>query len=117
MGSRTHISPSRRTSVYYMFDGHCAYCGKELKMSEMEIDHIVPYIETRNNDLDNLFPSCVCCNVNKSTLSIDKFRTLIYNRVIQKKGKLSQIEFYANQSSPIKFYYETIKGKSEQYGN
>ena len=31
-----------REIVYAKYKGHCAYCGCELEMKDMQIDHIVP---------------------------------------------------------------------------
>ena len=28
--------------IYRKYQGHCAYCGKQMVYSEMQIDHIVP---------------------------------------------------------------------------
>jgi len=72
-----------RTLVYNKFDGHCAYCGCELEMKDMQVDHIVP--KYRNNekwhqheigsdDIDNLNPSCRMCNYYKRMNDLETFR-------------------------------------------
>ena len=77
-----------RQKVYEKFEGHCAYCGREIKFKEMQVDHIKPkyFVENgqRWNDLslevdsfDNLNPSCRMCNYYKSSCTLDDFRKLI----------------------------------------
>jgi 5-methylcytosine-specific restriction endonuclease McrA len=116
MASRTHISPSRRTLVYHKFNGHCAYCGQELTMWDMEVDHIKPYYMYHDNSIENLFPSCAVCNAVKSTYALEKFREVLQDKIKSNKGKISSKEFYQQQEQPVKFYYELQKDKSDDYG-
>lgn len=39
MNKRKSISKSTRTSVYLMYNGHCAYCGTEIAYKDMQVDH------------------------------------------------------------------------------
>ena len=41
-GERKPISKAMRQKVYDKYDGHCAYCGRKIKMREMQVDHIIP---------------------------------------------------------------------------
>ena len=41
-GERKPISKAMRQQVYDKYHGHCAYCGREITMKEMQVDHIVP---------------------------------------------------------------------------
>ena len=61
------ISKKTREIVYNKYNGHCAYCGCEIEMKDMQVDHIVP--KYRNNEMwhkgkigtdeiSNLNPSC-----------------------------------------------------------
>ena len=36
------ISKKTREIVYNKYNGHCAYCGCEIEMKDMQVDHIVP---------------------------------------------------------------------------
>ena len=36
------FSKKTREEVYKKYDGHCAYCGKEIEIKEMQIDHMHP---------------------------------------------------------------------------
>ena len=43
------ISKKTREIVYNKYNGHCAYCGCEIEMKDMQVDHIVP--KCRNNEI------------------------------------------------------------------
>ena len=42
MNKRKAISKSTRTTVYLMYNGHCAYCGRQIDLKDMQIDHAKP---------------------------------------------------------------------------
>ena len=63
-----------RELVYHKYDGHCAYCGREIAMKDMQVDHIVSRYNNGTDDLDNLNPSCRMCNFRKQTFTIEQFR-------------------------------------------
>lgn len=68
------IKKSDRIKVYEKYKGHCAYCGKELKIKEMQVDHITPKDMRGIDDMSNYNPSCRRCNFYKSTFPIYMFR-------------------------------------------
>jgi 5-methylcytosine-specific restriction endonuclease McrA len=61
-----------RQLIYEKYDGHCAYCGQEIALKQMQVDHYYPKCEpslaehfgglTDVNHIDNLMPSCRQCN-------------------------------------------------------
>ena len=83
-----------RRKIYDKFGGNCAYCGCEIEIKDMQIDHIIPkksfltrvknkrnvpdflyhLTEIDMNHEDNLFPSCRVCNHWKDTYDIESFR-------------------------------------------
>jgi len=71
--------------VYDKCGGHCAYCGCEITIQQMQADHVIPMefydaYKTAGTDLDtldNMLPACRSCNNYKSTLTLEKFRTAI----------------------------------------
>ena len=80
----------KRQKVYDKCDGHCAYCGVEITLKQMQVDHIQPHWHTFTDqqasqakivkglhDLDNLNPSCARCNKWKSTYSVEHFRKVV----------------------------------------
>lgn len=77
--NRKRFTKAEREAVYQKTDGHCAYCGREITIREMQIDHVIPIKfqdrEQRDlNAMDNLLPACRPCNKYKHTLTVDKFR-------------------------------------------
>ena len=78
MAKRKVFTKEERKKVYQKCNGHCAYCGCELKFEDMQIDHVVS-LEHHNgtNDMENLLPSCRSCNHYKSTFPLERFRAAL----------------------------------------
>ena len=79
-----------RQTVYNKCGGKCAYCGCEITINQMQIDHIEPHwhtlteeqakksgIKKGSHDIDNLNPSCARCNKWKSTYNLETFRKVV----------------------------------------
>ena len=115
------ISKKTREIVYNKYNGHCAYCGCEIEMKDMQVDHIVP--KYRNNekwikgeigtdDISNLNPSCRMCNFYKGMSRIDAFRTRLRNNLmfnLQKDFRFRLAQKYGMvkiEDWDEKFYYE-----------
>jgi 5-methylcytosine-specific restriction endonuclease McrA len=118
--------------VYDKFNGHCAYCGCELELKSMQVDHIFPQaknhwvgsekmqqftdvkIPNDINDISNLNPACRACNYEKRDNNLETFRenllhkiellNKVFNYKIVKKFSLIQ-----ETEQPIKFYFEQLK--------
>lgn len=112
MSNRKSISKHTRLKVYQKYNGHCAYCGCQLALKDMQVDHIQSvYWYNGANDIENYNPACRMCNFYKSTMTIEDFRkrlgkltsglekTFIY-RLAKKYGLIQEVE------KPIKFYFE-----------
>lgn len=75
----------QRQRVWLKYNKHCAYCGKELKYKDMQIDHLkpkayTPFPNDRYSEVNlfgNLMPSCRRCNHYKRALNLEGFRRLI----------------------------------------
>lgn len=114
------INKKTREAVYAKYGGRCAYCGRQIKYSEMQVDHFVAkrgFCENGCDDIDNLMPSCRMCNHYKRANPIELFRT--YIQEIPKKLRSNYIYkvgvVYGNvieNEKPIKFYFERV-GESE----
>ncbi len=114
-----------RQQVYDKCDGHCTYCGVEITLKQMQVDHIQPHWHTfteqqasqanivkGSHDLDNLNPSCARCNKWKSTYSVEHFRKVVETsldrlerdtpnfRLARDYGLIEVIE------KPVIFYFE-----------
>ena len=82
-----------RQQIHQKYNGHFAYCGCEISLKEMQVDHIIPkygfelrflskkhlvpdflqHIDNVNHP-DNFNPSCRQCNFYKGEMSIEAFR-------------------------------------------
>lgn len=85
------MKPAMRKMVYAKYDGHCAYCGREITFKEMQVDHFEPkaftqpigrdlngrYIYHDADSYENLMPSCRRCNHYKRANTLKYFRHLI----------------------------------------
>lgn len=118
---RKRIAKNVRQAVYAKYDGHCAYCGKEINYKDMQVDHIDSVYRAEfegravDNSLDNYMPSCRSCNFYKSTSTLEEFRnklatlhTRLEKLFIYRIAK--QYEIVVEEEKPtIKFYFETVK--------
>ena len=92
IGKRKSIPKTTRQKVYDKYNGHCAYCGKEIQIKDMQVDHIIPIMKSYYgpkekaekvlrmfedgsiNKIDNLMPSCRACNFYKGMSDIEGLR-------------------------------------------
>lgn len=84
------IKQSDRLETFKKYNGKCAYCGIDLKYSEMQVDHIIARrrgdiqnekIINGKNHISNYNPSCRSCNSSKSTFSIEDWRKQIEHKI------------------------------------
>lgn len=122
-----------RRKVYEKYNGHCAYCGKEINYNEMQVDHATAFAqeyyaneEKRKrtarmidddsiNDISNLMPSCRACNFYKGGNDIEGLRRKILGQLEHTCKSTFQTRL-AMQYNMItyhpwdgKFYFERIK--------
>lgn len=110
------INKAKREAVYKKYDGHCAYCGREIEYKDMQVDHFQPLRacsidDARTDDLSNLMPSCRMCNHYKRANSLETFRR--YIEEIPRKLKEKYIykvgivyDEVEEKPHPVKFYFE-----------
>lgn len=123
-----------RIRIHNKFNGHCAYCGDEIELKDMQIDHIIPKrnfkqsiikkwnvplflyhltLEDLNHN-DNLFPACRVCNNWKSTLDLELFRfelSMQIERLNERSSNYRIAKKYGlviETKKPIHFYFEKI---------
>lgn len=111
---RKAISKKIRLKVYEKYNGHCAYCGCDLELKEMQVDHIESlYWYGGAEEIGNYMPACRACNFYKSTMPLDKFREQLQTipdrlekdftyRLSKKYGIVKEVGI------PIRFYFETV---------
>lgn len=116
---RGTITSAQRLEVYKKYSGHCAYCGKEISMPEMQVDHVESHYRHQGKDaLENYLPSCRDCNLLKSDYLLEEFRRVLIPRCI-KKGKRNGLDIasricrayglFQNPKKKIVFYFEKEK--------
>ena len=115
------ISKKTREIVYNKYNGHCAYCGCEIEIKDMQVDHIVP--KRRNNEMwykgkigtdeiSNLNPSCRMCNYYKGMDSLEQFREKLSTMLITNVRRpfdyrlALKYRLVKEDIHSIKFYFE-----------
>lgn len=118
--ARKSIPKKVREVVYKKYDGHCAYCGQKISLSEMRVDHFVPLYNGGEDSISNYMPACKQCNYYKDTFTLEKFRgnveliphklhdQMFIFRLAEKYGILSA------ERKPIKFYFETVNANGKE---
>lgn len=105
------FSKKIRQQVYDKCNGHCAYCGREIAYSDMQVDHIHPQYKGGKDDFENLLPSCRMCNFRKGTLELEDFRKEIARQAegVCKTFQVRMSLAYGlilRVDKPIVFYFE-----------
>jgi len=122
-----------RNRVYAKYGGRCAYCGREIKYKDMQIDHETSkahakyYInlfkqeqQFNPDSFDNLQPSCRSCNHYKRDRDLEGFRDLIttvHKRIAKLYIVNVGINFDIVKIKPFegKFYFETLNRKGNTF--
>jgi 5-methylcytosine-specific restriction endonuclease McrA len=122
-----------RQKVFDKFGGKCAYCGCEL-VKGWHVDEILPCKRNMKYDkgkynfihdgtyqyperlhIDNQYPSCASCNINKHSMSLENFRNLIsgfmkhLNEINTQYKIAKRYGLIEETGKEIKFYFETFK--------
>lgn len=127
--ARKTLSKKIREAVYQKYYGHCAYCGKELKPKDFQVDHLIPvqrerfgkYTEEELERFENYMPTCRRCNHYKRAHSLEMFRKMIEeipnklyrDNYIYKVGlDYSLIEAHEHK---VIFFFEQIEQAKKEY--
>jgi hypothetical protein len=117
------ISKKVRQEVYNKYNGHCAYCGKEIEYKDMQVDHMIPkqrerfkkYTEEEIECFENYMPACRRCNHYKRASSVEGFRKLI-EEIPKKLFRDSYIykvgldyRLVEPHEHKVKFYFEQVE--------
>lgn len=129
------ISKSKREQIYSKYSGKCAYCGNDIDIKQMQVDHIIPkknfllHIKEKRkipsflshltefdvNHIDNLMPSCNTCNNWKSAYDLEYFRSELQEQIKRLNERSSNYKIAKKYGQlietpkPVIFYFETIK--------
>lgn len=125
------MKKEERMKVYQKYDGHCAYCGKEIAYKDMQVDHINPLYRgwayrpanAGTDDMENYNPSCRSCNFRKGTYTIEQFRTELKRQcegIIKRSFQVRQSMDYGlleYHDRPIIFYFERFNKEQDNERN
>ena len=126
------FSKKQREIIHSKYNGKCAYCGCDITVKQMQVDHVIPkqyflqHIKNRNripyflnhltesdvNHEDNLKPTCSVCNKRKSSLDLELFRTELYEQIKRLNAYSSNYRIAKRYGllqetlKPITFYFE-----------
>ncbi len=79
------INKATRQQVIEKYDYHCAYCGVEITLKSMQVDHIIPKVyPDGTDDIKNLNPACRACNNYKGHSRLETFRMFL-KQMLNKK--------------------------------
>ena len=107
-----------RKAIWQKYGGRFAYCGCEITINEMQVDHVKPKRIGGSDDMDNLKPSCRLCNHYKRAMSLEEFRTWALGELVGRLRKIYIVRV-AEKYGMItinnydkKFYFEKIKDQT-----
>lgn len=131
------LSKEQREQVRMMFGGKCAYCGVLLD-GKWHADHVEAVkrdgnwvsgkwklngalLKPENDRADNLFPSCVKCNILKSSASVDEFRKALayFARSIPTIRTYSHVHHLMRfgrlhiDTAPVVFWFERFRQEED----
>lgn len=113
--NRRKLSKLERQEVYRKCNGHCAYCGIEIDLKDMQVDHAVPLKIGGSDDLKNMLPACRSCNHYKATLDINGFKNYlsgIHKRLLRDSVTYQVAERFGiveHKTDIVEFYFESMK--------
>lgn len=121
---RKGVSKMTRLNVFAKYNGRCAYCGCELELEKMQVDHLVAHKGEGGEDtLDNYMPTCDVCNRKKSNNTLDGFRKTIRHcgeihrkrkkPIMADSDKLAIKYSLTEQDHEITFYFENYDAESK----
>lgn len=70
-----------RKGLYDRDDGRCCYCGIDIKLSEMTVEHVYPESKGGLNTWDNLRACCHPCNHEKGDKMLSELELKLRKRV------------------------------------
>src|ERR1035437_6520716 len=126
------FTKQKRIEIHSKFSGKCAYCGKDIQLKDMQVDHIIPQLsfstDIKNkfripyflthllpeevNHIDNLFPACRVCNNWKRDHDLELFRRELdaqVKRLNERSANYRIAKMYGQIQetlTPIRFYFE-----------
>lgn len=116
---RRRLTKEQRQLVLNKMEGHCAYCGCEIDLQTMQVDHITPLRKGGLDTLGNMWPACRSCNHYKHTLTVQQFRQEVekapnrlmrYDTTYRLAVRFGLLEL---KRKPVTFYFEKYREKGQ----
>ena len=104
-----------REKIFAKYHEHCAYCGKQIELKDMQVDHAKPLKIGGEDEISNYMPSCRSCNHYKATLDVEGFRKYlsgIHKRLMRDSVAYQVAERFGivkHISDDVKFYFEELR--------
>lgn len=125
---RKQFSKEFREKLWVDYNKRCAYCGEEIELKDMQVDHIssVYVNEVYKTGMDinqeeNLLPACRMCNYYKQTNTIDQFRKNLTDMLMRNVRRPFDyrlaIKYGLVQETGkenIKFYFEALNERKDE---
>ena len=114
------LTQEERKTVHGRYGGHCAYCGRQISISQMEISVTSKMKYAQKNDLNMILPSCRICNRGRKTKSIMQYRMdirsaheilLRYKSLYGLAARFHKVQWTGDN---FKFYFEQEENGCEQ---
>jgi len=123
------LNKSQRALLRQKYHGHCSYCGS-LLTDKWHADHLEPVcrestyirgqghvatgrlLKPQNDKLENLMPSCVPCNIDKSDSSLEQWRvrlqrsTQVLTKNYSTYRHALRFRRITEATEPVVFYFE-----------
>lgn len=100
-----------RRKIFEKYNGRCAYCGNQITIDNMTIDHFDPKSKGGSLSIHNCLPSCKRCNEIKADGTIDSMRDKI-ERSLKSLSRnkdyqiLRKYGIVNTTKEPVTFFYE-----------
>ena len=103
-------SDSEWNSLIRIYDNHCVRCGSKCAKSELTKDHIVPVTKGGTNNIDNIQPLCLSCNILKNNRNSNDYRDNYFQRFSFARDRLKNIRlvrYLIHTNLRLRFELET----------
>lgn len=133
------MNKTQRAEVKRRFDGRCAYCG-ELLSDRWHADHQHPITRISQwvdgvgfqptgeilrpdmDTLDNIFPACIACNMDKGGYHLEQWRDRLSRtvEVLMRDAPAYRMArrfgLVRETGAPIAFHFEIVAGEAKEEG-
>lgn len=98
----------KREKVFKKTNGKCIYCGCDIDFYNFHMDHKKPRkkLQYDFDNINNLFPSCIDCNLLKGDLEVEEFREKLESFIFKDTRCRALKKFYNLEPKKIKFFFE-----------